>query len=221
MHAFLRRRRSLSVVAPAIAILAVGAVASASAGHRHGGLSGESPSVTSEPWGTSNGQQVNLYTLNNGRGMTVAITNYGGVVQSINVPDRNGKVADVALGFPNLAGYVNDNTTTTATGETYFGGIIGRYANRIANGEFTLNGVTYHLPQNNGTNTLHGGPNSWHTKVWAAAPFTAGHNVGLKLTYTDRPARTDSPGPTATVTYTSPTTTRCGSTTSRPRMRRR
>jgi aldose 1-epimerase len=208
MHAFLRRRRLLGVVTVSAAILAMGAVASASAGHRqaghdrHGGLDG-TPSIKTEPWGTVNGQQVNLYTLSNGRGMTVAITNYGGVVQSIDVPDRDGNEADVALGFPNLAGYVNDNTTTTASGETYFGAIIGRYANRIANGQFTLDGVTYHLPQNNGTNTLHGGPNSWNTKVWSATPFTAGRNVGLKLTYTDPAGTNGFPGTvSATVTYT-------------------
>jgi aldose 1-epimerase len=132
----------------------------------------------------------------------VAITNYGGIVQSIDVPDRTGKIANVALGFPTLAGYVNDNTTTTASGITYFGAIIGRYANRIANGQFTLNGVTYHLPQNNGTNTLHGGPNAWNTKVWAATEVTRPGLVGLRLTYTDPAGTNGFPGTVqATVFY--------------------
>ena len=187
MRTFLNRKGLLAVVAASAAILAAGAAASASAGHLHSGSEHASPTITSQPWGTADGQPVNLYTLNNGRGMTVTITNYGGVVQSINVPDRNGNVANVALGFPSLAGYVADNTTTTASGETFFGAIIGRYANRIANGSFSLNGTTFTLDQNNGTNTLHGGgPDSqWSTKVWAATPISGSHNVGLALTYTD------------------------------------
>ena len=145
MRTFLNRKGLFAVVAASAAILAAGVAASASAGHLHLGGEHASPSITSQPWGTADGQPVNLYTLDNGRGMTVTITNYGGVVQSINVPDRNGNVANVALGFPNLAGYVADNTTTTASGETFFGAIIGRYANRIANGSFSLNGTTYTL----------------------------------------------------------------------------
>jgi aldose 1-epimerase len=119
--------------------------------------------------------------------MTVTITNYGGIVQSIDVPDRTGKVANVALGFSSLDGYVADDTTTTASGETFFGAIIGRYANRIANGSFSLNGKTYTLEQNNGTNTLHGGGpvSQWNTKVWAATPMSGAHSVSLALTYTD------------------------------------
>ena len=146
MHAFLNRRRLFVAVSASAAILAVGVAASASAGsgrhwmHKPGGAS-----ITSQPWGTVDGTPVNLYTLTNGRGMTVTITNYGGVVQSIDVPDRNGNVANVALGFSSLDGYVTDNTTTTASGETFFGAIIGRYANRIANGSFPLNGKTYTL----------------------------------------------------------------------------
>ena len=175
MHAFLNRKGLLAAVAAGAAILAAGAVASASAGDRHLGPEHASPSITSQPFGTADGQAVNLYTLTNGRGMTVTITNYGGIVQAIDVPDRNGKVANVALGFSTLDGYVADNTTTTASGETFFGAIIGRYANRIANGSFPLNGKTYTLQQNNGTNTLHGGApvSQWNTKVWAATPMTA------------------------------------------------
>ena len=110
--------------------------------------------------------------------MIVKITNYGGVVQSIWVPDRTGQLKNVALGFPKLSDYVNDfeNQPWPAaggSGETYFGGIIGRYANRIANHSFTLNGTTYQLVGNNGpnnVNTLHGGPDSYNTQIWAATP---------------------------------------------------
>jgi len=191
MHASFLNRKSRRVLALVLvlastAILAAGA-ASASAGHGHRGFGHSRASITSQPWGTADGTPVNLYTLDNGRGMTVTITNFGGIVQSINVPDRHGQVANVALGFSNLAGYVSDDYTTTASGETYFGAIIGRYANRIANGSFTLNGVTYYLNQNNGTNTLHGGApvSQWNTKVWAATPISGRHSVSLELTYTD------------------------------------
>ena len=188
MHAFLKRRRLFVAVSASAGILVVAVAASASAGSaRHWTHEPGPPSITSQPWGTVDGKPVSLYTLTNGRGMTVAITNYGGIVQSIDVPDSNGKAANVTLGFSNLAGYVADNTTTTASGETFFGAIIGRYANRIANGQFTLNGKTYTLFQNNGTNTLHGGSpvSQWNTKVWAATPISGEHSVSLKLTYTD------------------------------------
>ena len=98
--------------------------------------------ISSVPWGTADNTPVNLYTLTNGRGMTVNITNYGGVVQSIWVRDRWGTSRNVALGFPSLSDYVNDftqgaNSTSWplsgGSGDTYFGAIIGRYANRIAN----------------------------------------------------------------------------------------
>ncbi len=116
--------------------------------------------ITSRPFGSYNGQPVRLYTLSNGH-MRVRITNFGGIIQSIYVPGRSGRMADVALGFRNLAGYVNNDKTNQpsgGSGTTYFGATIGRYANRIAGGKFTLNGVTYKLPVNNGPNTLHGGP---------------------------------------------------------------
>ena len=124
--------------------LAVGSSASAKS-HRKGHLK-----ITSTPWGTANGHAVNLYTLTNHHGMKVKITNYGGVVQSIWVPDRHGRLANVALGFSNLDDYVNDFQhqpwpASGGSGDTYFGAIIGRYANRIAGAQFTLNGHTYPL----------------------------------------------------------------------------
>ncbi len=154
--------------------------------------------ITSRPWGTADGQAVSLYTLRNRRGMSVNITNYGGVVQSIRVPDANGRTRDVALGFPTLQDYVNDFTQGATgkpwplpggSGDTYFGAIIGRYANRIANAQFTMkcsacanNGVTYKLDANNGTNTLHGGYLGWNTRVWTATPETRPNSVALRLT---------------------------------------
>lgn len=181
--------------------------------------------ISARSWGSVDGQNVDLYTLSNGR-MTVKITNYGGVVQSISVPDRDGRVADVALGFPNLAGYVTDFTNPPAggSGDTYFGAIIGRYANRIANHSLVLNGTTYDLPGNNGPNninTLHGGPNAWNTKVWAATAEHGADFVALKLAYTDPDGYNGFPGTVqATVTYTltrkDELKIQYGATTSRP-----
>jgi aldose 1-epimerase len=193
--------------------LAVGSSASAK-GHRKGGKL----KITSVPWGTANGHQVNLYTLTNHHGMKVRITNYGGVVQSIWVPDRHGHRANVALGFSNLGDYVNDfqNQPWPAaggSGDTYFGAIIGRYANRIAGAEFTLDGHRYPLGSgppcpatatpNNGPNLLHGGPGSYNTQVWNATTQQGAHSVGLQLTYTDPDCKNGFPGTVQnTVTYT-------------------
>jgi aldose 1-epimerase len=193
--------------------LAVGSSASAK-NHRKGGKL----KITSQSWGTANGQAVNLYTLTNRHGMKVKISNYGGVVQSIWVPDRRGRLANVALGFSSLSDYVNDFQNQpwpakSGTGDTYFGAIIGRYANRIAGAEFTLNGHTYPLGSgppcpttptpNNGPNLLHGGPDSYNTQVWNATPQQGAHSVGLQLTYTDPDCKNGFPGTVQnTVTYT-------------------
>jgi aldose 1-epimerase len=106
--------------------------------------------------------------------MEVKITNYGGIVQSLSVSDRNGDLANVVLGYSTLDGYIEDNSP-------YFGAIVGRFANRIANGEFTLDGVRYELPQNNGPNTLHGGTEGFDKKVWNAGEVSGSNNMGLEL----------------------------------------
>jgi aldose 1-epimerase len=206
-------------VAVAAALLAVGfsAGAASARSHRHAGNSGRKPghglSITSQPFGTAKGEPVSLFTLTNGHRMMVKITNYGGVVQSIWVPDRQGHLANVALGFSKLKDYVTDFTNPAAggSGDTYFGAIIGRYANRIAGAEFTLNGKTYPLgfPQppspnpNNGPNLLHGGPGSYNTQVWHATTETRSNLVALMLTYTDPNGKNGFPGTvTNQVTYT-------------------
>ncbi len=169
------------------------------------------PTITSRALGSANGQPVRLWTLGSGHGMTVHITNYGAVVQSISVPGRGGRLADVALGFPRLSDYVNDfqNQPWPAaggSGDTYFGGAIGRYANRIANHSFSLNGHTYNLVGNNGPNninTLHGGPDAWNTKVWSARSAASAKSVSLILRYVDPDGYNGFPGQvTVTVTYT-------------------
>ena len=130
--------------------------------------------ITQKPFGTApGGQKVSLYTLTNRSGMVVKITNYGGIVTSILVPDRNGKLGDVVLGYDNVAGYIK--------GSPYFGALIGRYANRIAKGKFTLNNKTYTLAVNNGVNHLHGGKVGFDKKVWTASPVRVSNGVGLSL----------------------------------------
>ena len=120
------------------------------------------------------GQQIDLYTLTNRNGVEVAITNYGGKVVSLLLPDRHEKMADVVLGFDNLAPYLGK--------EPYFGTLVGRYANRIAHGRFTLDGVEYQLPLNEGTNTLHGGTEGFGRRVWSAREL-AGTSPALELSY--------------------------------------
>src|SRR5690348_2571480 len=105
--------------------------------------------VEQQPFGTREGRPVTLYKLTNSRGVEVHAMNYGGIILSIRVPDRKGQFADIVLGHDTMEGYVPN--------PPYIGTIVGRYANRIANGTFTLDGKTYTLPKNDGPNTLHGG----------------------------------------------------------------
>jgi aldose 1-epimerase len=183
----LRLLGSGAIVAASSLVLITAGSAQAQSPKAHQGKA----SIGSIPWGTVGGQSVRLYTLRSGRGMTVRITNYGGVVQSIYVPDRRGRLTNVALGFPRLQDYVNDFTqgaTSTpwplagGSGNTYFGAIIGRYANRIANASFNLNGQTYKLDANNGPNTLHGGYLGWNTRVWSASTSASNRSTSLVLT---------------------------------------
>lgn len=142
---------------------------------------------------------VSRYTLNSGRGMRVRILTYGGIIQSIEVPDRTGRIGNVVLGFPTLAGYLNN----TGSAKTYFGAIIGRYGNRIAGGVFALDGHEYHLPVNDGGNSLHGGTAGFDTKVWQASVEKGGDSVGLKLHYVSPAGEMGFPGAlSTTVTYT-------------------
>ncbi len=133
------------------------------------GMSGQAgeekgPGISKMPWGqTKEGKPVELFTLTNAKGMIVKITNYGGTVTEIHVPDRAGKFDDVVLGFDNLDDYLK--------GHPFFGCITGRYANRIAKGKFTLDGKEYTLATNNGPNHLHGGKVGFDKKVWQASTF--------------------------------------------------
>lgn len=139
------------------------------------------------------GTAVDLYTLTNGA-MTVKVTNYGGIITHILAPDRNGKVADVALGFDELSGYLG--------GHPFFGAIAGRYANRIGNARFTLNGKEYALAANDGVNHLHGGKIGFDKKLWKAEPVKGRNFVGVKLSYVSPDGEEGYPGTlTSVVTY--------------------
>jgi aldose 1-epimerase len=130
------------------------------------------PSITSEPFGSLRGASVERYTLANG-GMQVRILTYGGIIQSLDVADRAGHLANVSLGFGTLDEYV--------AGSPFFGALIGRFANRIAGGRFKLDGVTYEVPVNNGPNSLHGGLEGFDKRVWQASPAQGSDAVSLKL----------------------------------------
>ncbi len=142
--------------------------------------------ITSQEWGSHDGQQVKLFTLENRNGLKAKITNYGGIIVSLEVPDRNGQFADVVLGFDSLKDYEARNP--------FFGAITGRYANRIARGRFTLDGVEYKLAVNNGPNSLHGGKVGFDKKVWAAKEIQRPNAVGLELAYTSPDGEEGYPG---------------------------
>jgi aldose 1-epimerase len=114
--------------------------------------------VHQQPFGTQDERPITLYTLTNSHGVEIRAINYGGIILSIRVPDRQGRFADIALGHDTVEGYTPN--------PAYLGAIIGRVANRIANGTFTLDGKTYTLPKNNGTNSLHGGVKGFDKVVW-------------------------------------------------------
>lgn len=143
-------------------------------------------SVTQKPFGMKDGKAVTLYTLTNSHGAQVSILNYGGIVQSLRVPDKHGKLGDVVLGFDSLARYQKDSP--------YFGALIGRYGNRIANGKFTLDGKEYKLFVNNGPNSLHGGKVGFDKKIWATKPIKTKNGVGLDLRYVSKDGEEGYPG---------------------------
>jgi len=139
--------------------------------------------------------KVNLYTLVNHSGITMKVTNYGGIITSLMVPDKNGKAADIVLGFDSLSSYIAKTP--------YFGALIGRYGNRIAKGKFTLDGTEYVLAKNDGPNHLHGGVKGYDKVVWDAEEFKTDSAVGIKLHRLSKDGEEGYPGNfDVTVTYT-------------------
>jgi aldose 1-epimerase len=151
--------------------------------------------IERKPFGrTPAGEAVELFTFSRAGAPKVAITNLGGHVVSILAPDRSGRVADVTLGYRDFAGYLGDTS--------YLGSLVGRYANRIAKGRFTLDGKTYALALNNGPNSLHGGPTGFQTRVWAPKVVSGPDGDALELTYVSKDGEEGYPGTlTAKVVY--------------------
>ncbi|MCX2585925.1 aldose epimerase family protein [Pedobacter sp. MR22-3] len=133
---------------------------------------------------TIDGKKVSLYTLKNAKGATVTITNYGGRIVSLLVPNKDDKLTDVVLGYDSIGAY-------RKKGEPFFGALIGRYGNRIGKGKFTLNGEQYTLQLNDGRNTLHGGTDGFYSKVWDAKQVDG---QKLELTYTAKDGEAGYPG---------------------------
>ena len=151
------------------------------------GAAAKPGSTTKSSFGkTPDGEQVDLYTLTNKNGMEAAISTYGGALVSLKVPDRNGKLGDVVLGYDSIDGYVSD--------KSYFGAIVGRYANRIGHAQFTLDGKTYMLAKNNGENSLHGGIKGFNKAVWAAKETPVKNGRALELTYGSKDGEEGFPG---------------------------
>jgi len=141
------------------------------------------------------GKAVDLYTLTNARGMMIRVMTYGGVIVSLDVPDRKGQSADIVLGYEHLDGYLAKSP--------YFGAIVGRFGNRIKDARFTLDSKEYTLGKNNPPNTLHGGFRGFDKVLWQGKPFEHKDEVGLTLQYTSPDGEEGYPGTLhATVTYT-------------------
>jgi aldose 1-epimerase len=146
---------------------------------------------------TAAGEQIDLYSLTNKKGMEVSVSNFGATVVTLRIPDRAGKAADVVLGFDTLEGY--------ESGKAYFGATVGRYGNRIAGGQFSLDGKTYTLPKNDGNNTLHGGIVGFNKKVWKAREIASKDSESLELSYLSADGEEGFPGNlSAKVVFTVP-----------------
>jgi len=149
-------------------------------------------SIMKAPFGQADGKPVELYTLRNAKGAEAKIMTYGGIVQSLVMPDRNGRMDDIVLGYDSLAGYVKETP--------YFGALIGRYGNRIGGAKFTLDGKSYTLAANNGPNSLHGGLKGFDKVVWKVVKATGST---LELQYTSKDGEEGFPGTlNVTVLYT-------------------
>jgi len=168
-----------------VAALAVGMPFSATAGVQ----------VSSSPWGRTDEGTVEIYKLSNAHGVEARFMTYGATLVSLTAPDRNGKLANIVLGFDSLEKYV-------APGIPYYGATVGRYANRIAKARFTLDGKTYQLAANDGPNSLHGGKRGFDKRIWKGAAIPAAQGGGVRMTLVSADGDEGYPGEvTAQVTY--------------------
>jgi aldose 1-epimerase len=191
------RRSPLVKLFSLVAVLLLAAFPAAQLTRAQDATPAAAASITSETWGEVDGQDVSLFTLTNANGMEVKITNYGGIIVSVIVPDRDGNVANVTLGYGTLDEYVSSGNPT------YFGNITGRYANRIARGTFEIDGTHYYLAVNNAPNALHGGLKGFDKVVWDAEEVQGDGEVGVKLSRVSPDMEEGYPGDLdVTVTYT-------------------
>ncbi len=184
---------SFTQLALGLALLSLGACTPSTPSHEEAMI----PNITTTDFSTTpDGQTAKLYTLTNSNGVEAQITNFGGVITSLKVPDRNDSLADVVLGFDALEPYFEDSP--------YFGALVGRYGNRIAKGKFTLDGEEYTLAQNNMGNHLHGGLRGFDKVLWQAEPLSDdSSSAGLKLSYQSPDGEEGYPGALdVTVIYT-------------------
>ena len=146
------------------------------------------------------GRQVDVYQFTNANGIELRVINYGGIIVSLKTPNLEGEFDDIVLGFDSLDSYLSE---AYLSANPYFGAIIGRYGNRIAKGQFSLNGETYSLATNDGSNHLHGGDQGFDKVLWQAEPFENDAGSGLVLRYTSEDGEEGYPGRLETeVTYT-------------------
>ncbi|MFF3493809.1 aldose epimerase family protein [Streptomyces sp. NPDC002795] len=188
-----RRTVMASAAAAGVAATTLGGTAHAS-GAASGTTAGRGKPVKELFGRLADGTKIYRWSLENG-GTRLKVLNYGGIVQSLELPDRHGKYVNVSLGYDTVEEYV--------AGDTFFGATIGRYGNRIAKGKFTLDGKAYQVSVNDGENSLHGGAKGFNTRVWDIEPFTSGSDVGLHMHYTSVDGEMGYPGTLkTTVTYT-------------------
>jgi aldose 1-epimerase len=151
--------------------------------------------IRKDVFGTHNGKEIYLLTLTNKAGNVIRLTNFGAKINWIEVPDKNGKKDNITFGY--------DTFEETLKGDMSFGSVVGRYANRIANGKFSIDGIVYNTPLNNGPNTLHGGPAGWHSVVWNTEVLKDSKFPAVKFTYVSPDMEAGFPGTVnAAVTYT-------------------
>jgi len=156
----------------------------------------QTPAIQRIEWGkTASGTPVELYVLDNGRGLVARVCTYGATLVSLEVPDKSGRRADIVLGLDDLAGYLK--------GHPLFGSTVGRYANRIGGAQFTLNGKLITLAKNSGRNSIHGGPNGFHKQIWKATAIETAEGPAVKMTYLSADGEEGFPGNlNVTVTFT-------------------
>ncbi|HEX5397853.1 MAG TPA: aldose epimerase family protein [Verrucomicrobiae bacterium] len=173
--------------------MAAGLLAASLAGCASMSTSNTKSSITKSEFGTMpDGRPIQIYTLRNSKGAEARIMTYGGIVQKLTMPDKNGHYADIVLGFDTLNGYTNTNYVSACP---YFGALIGRFGNRIAGGKFSLDGQTYTLPQNDHGNTLHGGPQGFDKRVWKVVKADVGPDgPELELNYLSKDGEMGFPG---------------------------